>query len=99
MDPRPIAASHRRGGRWRSGTVSTLVATTPSDGVRSKCRSRTVRPPGTVARASRRRIRKRAVPTTAVSVSSHGEGNGSSPMYGPTLGKTARAVHEAAQRA
>ncbi len=39
------------------------------------------------------------MPTTAVSVSSHGEGNGSSPMYGPTLGKTARAVHEAAQRA
>ncbi|MDX2528993.1 trypsin-like serine peptidase [Streptomyces europaeiscabiei] len=35
---------------------------------------------------------------TIVSVNSHGERDGSSPMYGPTLGKTARAVHDAAQR-
>lgn len=35
---------------------------------------------------------------TVVSVNSHGEGNGSSPMYGPTFDKTARAVYDAAQR-
>ncbi|MFB7928156.1 trypsin-like serine peptidase [Streptomyces sp. NPDC056039] len=35
---------------------------------------------------------------TVVSVNSHGEGNGGSPMYGPTLDKTARAVYDAAGR-
>ncbi|MFH9552912.1 trypsin-like serine peptidase [Streptomyces sp. NPDC017435] len=35
---------------------------------------------------------------TVVSVNSHGQGDGGSPMYGPTLDKTARAVYDAAQR-
>ncbi|AVV44753.1 peptidase [Streptomyces sp. ID05-04B] len=35
---------------------------------------------------------------TVVSVNSHGAGDGGSPMYGPTLDKTARAVYDAAQR-
>ncbi|MDX2544707.1 trypsin-like serine peptidase [Streptomyces sp. WI04-05B] len=35
---------------------------------------------------------------TVVSVNSHGEGHGGTPMYGPTLDKTARAVYDTAQR-
>ncbi|MFC9504193.1 trypsin-like serine peptidase [Streptomyces sp. NPDC057002] len=35
---------------------------------------------------------------TVVSVNSHGEGDGRSPMYGPTLDKSARAVYDAAVR-
>ncbi|MFJ9019775.1 trypsin-like serine peptidase [Streptomyces sp. NPDC102259] len=35
---------------------------------------------------------------TVVSVNSHGERDGSSPMYGPTLDKTAQAVYDAARR-
>ncbi|MEU3618997.1 trypsin-like serine protease [Streptomyces sp. NPDC006872] len=35
---------------------------------------------------------------TVVSVNSHGKGDGGTPMYGPTLDKTARALYDAAQR-
>ncbi|WP_327726250.1 S1 family peptidase [Streptomyces sp. NBC_00487] len=35
---------------------------------------------------------------TVVSVNSHGERDGGTPMYGPTLDKTARAVYDAARR-
>ncbi|WP_405817914.1 peptidase [Streptomyces sp. NBC_01390] len=35
---------------------------------------------------------------TVVSVNSHGEGHGGSPMYGPTFDKTAQAVYDTAQR-
>ncbi|MFF3849800.1 trypsin-like serine peptidase [Streptomyces sp. NPDC002328] len=35
---------------------------------------------------------------TVVSVNSHGEGKGGSPMYGPTFDKTAKALYDAAQR-